>query len=140
MAQIRAKGNRSTELRVIKLLKQWRVCGWRRNYPLLGRPDFVFREKRCALFADGCFWHGCPVHGRVPSSNVDYWSQKIARNRKRDRQVKRELARKGWRVLRIWEHELTNRNAGDLERKLKVFLALPTSPRGRHGASSLELF
>lgn len=71
------------------------------------RPDFVFREARLAVFVDGCFWHSCPIHGMQPQSNADFWKAKFAGNRARDRAVTRELRRRGWQVLRVWEHELS---------------------------------
>lgn len=73
---------------------------------LPGSPDFVFRQARLAVFLDSCFWHGCPKHLRRPASNVEYWERKIAINKERDRRQTRELRKSGWRVLRLWEHEL----------------------------------
>lgn len=71
-----------------------------------GKPDFVFRSERVAIFVDGCFWHGCAACNRFPTTNIEYWDSKIARNRKRDRTVAAQLRSEGWKVLRIWEHEL----------------------------------
>jgi DNA mismatch endonuclease (patch repair protein) len=76
-----------------------------------GKPDFVHRERRVVVFVDSCFWHGCPQHLRRPSSNTDYWQQKIRRNRARDRRVTAELKAEGWRVVRIWEHSVRNPRA-----------------------------
>lgn len=59
---------------------------------------------------DDCFWHGCPKHGTKPKNNAAFWRKKIAANKTRDRLVSRTLRTKGWRVLRIWEHELTRKN------------------------------
>lgn len=73
---------------------------------LPGSPDIVFVASRVAVFVDGCFWHGCPDHCRRPSSNVAYWKAKIGGNMSRDRRVDRELAGAGWRVVRLWEHEV----------------------------------
>ena len=73
---------------------------------LVGRPDFVFRQSRLAIFIDGCFWHTCPYHGRQPDSNKRYWSKKLSRNKDRDAFVSKALKGLGWRVVRIWEHEL----------------------------------
>lgn len=70
------------------------------------RPDFVFRRARVAVFVDGCFWHGCPLHGVSPSSNREFWSEKLLLNKKRDLKVSRQLRRRKWVVLRIWEHQL----------------------------------
>lgn len=70
------------------------------------RPDIVFTRLRLAIFLDGCFWHGCPEHGRrVGGSNTHYWGPKIARNRERDAQQEELLAAAGWTVLRFLEHE-----------------------------------
>jgi len=71
----------------------------------------VFRKARIAVFIDGCFWHACQKHCRMPASNRDYWERKIGRNAERDKRVNRELRRRGWRVVRIWEHEIKNGTA-----------------------------
>src|SRR5260221_9025305 len=100
MAAIRSRGNKDTELRFRAILRQLHITGWRRHYSLVGKPDFVFPKLRLAIFIDGCFWHGCPKHGRKPGSNRSYWLAKLARNRARDREVVRLLRKKGWQVLR----------------------------------------
>jgi DNA mismatch endonuclease (patch repair protein) len=88
------------------------IRGWTLNAKhLAGRPDFVFSNRRVALFVDGCFWHGCPTCKRIPSSNIDYWSRKIERNRTRDAVVDASLKEDGWIVLRVWEHELASMDA-----------------------------
>lgn len=104
MSKIRSKGNLSTELRMVGLLKSSGIHGWRRHLNLVGRPDFVFREKKVVVFIDGCFWHSCPRCFVKPKSNVKYWSAKIERNKDRSRKVTCELKRLGWTVLRFWEH------------------------------------
>ncbi|MFF0313813.1 very short patch repair endonuclease [Micromonospora sp. NPDC005252] len=68
------------------------------------RPDIIFTRKRVAVFVDGCYWHGCPHHCRMPSDPTGYWHQKIARNQIRDSLVTRSLETEGWSVIRIWEH------------------------------------
>ena len=110
MSRIRGSGNRETELRMISLFQQNKITGWRRRWPLMGRPDFVFPASRVAVFVDGCFWHGCPKHYTKPKNNRAFWKRKLDANRARDRQVNRELRRKGWRVVRIWEHDLRRQN------------------------------
>lgn len=68
------------------------------------RADIVFPSARLAIFIDGCFWHGCPEHHRMPASNLEYWKGKLARNLARDKLVTDGLKRAGWTVLRLWEH------------------------------------
>ena len=104
MSKIRSKGNLSTELKMVELLKSSGIHGWRRHQKLVGRPDFIFRDKKIAVFIDGCFWHGCPRCFIKPKSNVKYWFAKIARNKDRSKEVNRELKSLGWTVLRFWEH------------------------------------
>ena len=69
------------------------------------RVDIAFPGRRVAIFVDGCFWHGCPVHGTQPRSNTWYWGPKLQRNVERDRVVDQTLSAAGWTVVRIWEHE-----------------------------------
>ena len=86
------------------------------------KPDFVFRRGKTAVFVDGCFWHGCPEHGTQPKTNAAFWRGKISANRVRDRPVTRTLRAKGWKVVRIWEHELTRPNERKLIRRLASYL------------------
>jgi DNA mismatch endonuclease (patch repair protein) len=75
---------------------------------LPGKPDFVLKSSRLVVFIHGCFWHshaGCK-NAAVPTSNIDYWSEKLARNRRRDRQVRRAIRKMGWRTAVIWECKL----------------------------------
>ena len=108
MSRIRGRGNRTTELSMINLFRRHGITGWRRNQPVFGKPDFIFRKMKVAVFVDGCFWHGCPGHYRQPQTRKVFWESKINRNKKRDLQVNRMLRRNGWRVLRIWEHAFQN--------------------------------
>lgn len=70
------------------------------------RPDMVFVGAKLAVFVDGCFWHGCPQHSTTPKNNRDFWEQKLRRNRERDVENTLWLEAEGWRVLRLWEHEI----------------------------------
>lgn len=107
MSRIRGRGNESTELVLMQVMRRHRVTGWRRNSQLPGRPDFYFPIRRLAVFVDGCFWHGCPKHYNRPATNPRFWATKLQTNKGRDREVRRLLRKKGIRVLRIWEHDLT---------------------------------
>ena len=109
MAQVRSQRNRSTEWRLRARLIRSGICGWQLNAPdIPGKPDFVFRSERLLLFVDGCYWHGCPKCYRRPSTNRDYCDAKVARNRARDTKTSARLKRDGWRVIRIWEHQLSD--------------------------------
>lgn len=131
MSRIRGRSNKDTEGALAKLLRSRGITGWRRNQPVLGKPDFVFHHKCVAIFVDGCFWHGCPKHShpakwirksQMPATarsfdklrmttgskrtGKRFWREKLAANIARDRFVSRELRKQGWRVIRIWEHQL----------------------------------
>ena len=106
MSRIRSRGNQSTEVAFVGVWRRHGISGWRRNYPLFGRPDFVFPKAKIAVFVDGCFWHGCPAHFRPPKTNRRFWQNKIAKNIARDRAVSRRLRRQGWHVFRFWEHDI----------------------------------
>jgi DNA mismatch endonuclease (patch repair protein) len=85
-----------------------RVKGWVVNPKnIIGHPDIAFPDKKIAIFVDGCFWHGCPYCNRtLPKTNKDYWVQKISKNLRRDQEVTGALVNEGWKVIRIWEHNL----------------------------------
>lgn len=147
MSRIRSRGNKDTELALVKLLRQEGITGWRRHVSLplevpssklqvpssmarresrptgKVKPDFVFPKRRLAVFVDGCFWHGCPKHATKPRHNAAFWRKKFATNIARDRRVTRALRTAGWRVLRIWEHELARKNEARLLRKILSRLA-----------------
>ncbi|MDA8023957.1 MAG: very short patch repair endonuclease [Gammaproteobacteria bacterium] len=116
MGRVRAAGNRSTEGKLIAILKQHRLTGWRRKYPIFGKPDIVFPRNKVAVFADGCFWHACPKHAQIPASNRKFWRKKLEANKNRDKLVNRTIKNKGWKVLRFWECELKDERR--LRRKL----------------------
>lgn len=83
--------------------------GWNlRKHPsgIVGNPDFGNKTRKIAVFIDGCFWHGCRKHFRVPKTNSNFWGEKISANRRRDRKVDKILLDDWWMVVRIWEHEL----------------------------------
>lgn len=76
------------------------------RFPQLRRSaDLAFVRARVAIFVDGCFWHGCPVHGTWPKANAEWWRTKIESNRARDIDTNERLSKEGWLVVRLWEHE-----------------------------------
>lgn len=122
MSRIRAAGNKDTEIRLIQVFRTSGITGWRRGSKLPGKPDFVFPKLKTAVFVDGCFWHGCPRHFIKPKGNAAFWRKKIQTNRARDRKVNRTLRSMGWKVVRVWQHELKRRDEAKLLRRLKHFL------------------
>jgi len=141
MSCIRGRGNKATELALIKLFRLHRITGWRRHQPFFGRPDFIFRMQRVAVFVDGCFWHGCPTHCKIPAGNRAFWKKKFAANKARDRRVNRELRKLGWRVLRIWEHDLAKRGEASIRRiqaatNLTSAIPFPAKPLKPAGVAS----
>jgi len=109
MRNVKSKGNKSTELALIEIFHTQGITGWRRNYPVKGHPDFVFLEKKIAIFVDGCFWHGHSCRNTYPKENEEFWSKKIGGNIKHDMAVTNDFEKRGWTVIRIWECELRNK-------------------------------
>jgi len=130
MSRIRSSGNKDTELRLIQIFRTNGITGWRRGASLQWKvesgklkafrvkPDFVFPKLRTAVFVDGCFWHGCPKHATWPRTRAAFWRNKIQGNKARDRRVNSALRKRGWIVIRVWEHELAQKNLPRLLRKL----------------------
>lgn len=122
---------------------------FRRNDPrVFGKPDFVFRPDRLAVFVDGDFWHGRAwfEDGAAPATNPEFWIGKFERNRRRDRVVDRELRRSGWSVLRFWASEVRRAPAASAE-KVRVRLRRrrrsgppfpKAGPRARRGRRALN--
>ncbi|WP_374545122.1 very short patch repair endonuclease [Rhodoblastus sp.] len=123
---MRAVKDRDTtpELRVRKILRAI-APGYRlHRRDLPGAPDIAYIGRKQAIFVHGCFWHGhdCKRGARMPKTNADYWTQKIARNRARDEAHRVAYADLGWRVLTIWECE--TRDTATLAAELEKFLAV----------------
>lgn len=110
MKKVRSKKNKSTELKLIEIFKENNIHGWRRNYKVKGHPDFVFLDKRIAIFVDGCFWHGHDCRNTRPKDNEDYWTKKRERNIKHDKEITEYFENRGWTVTRIWECELSKKS------------------------------
>jgi DNA mismatch endonuclease (patch repair protein) len=110
MRAIRSKENITTEIAMIKVFRRNKITGWRRNYRLLGKPDFIFPKSNLAVFVDGCFWHGHACLKPRDSLKKGFWKEKIERNQKRDRLINKAWKDKGWKVVRVWECEIEKRN------------------------------
>lgn len=117
MADKFSKEQRSRNMRSIRSVSELegKITAelWRRGFrfrrnvrSLFGTPDIAIKKYKVVIFIDSCFWHGCPLHGNIPKTNVSYWENKINRNKKRDEAVTRHYKEKRWHVLRIWEHDI----------------------------------
>jgi DNA (cytosine-5)-methyltransferase 1 len=90
--------------------------------PVVGtrrRADILFPRDRLAVYVDGCYWHGCPIHGTTPKQNMDWWIAKLAANRARDEDTVAKLCAAGWTVLRFWEHDDPAVAAGQVRSTLR---------------------
>lgn len=124
-ARLVMQGNRSRDTkpeRLIRSLLHRRGLRFRKHLrpvkALRCTADIVFPRERCAVFVDGCFWHGCPLHGEQPVANAEYWKNKIRRNRSRDLRNTQALIDAGWLVIRVWEHEDPEEVANRIEAAL----------------------
>jgi DNA mismatch endonuclease, patch repair protein len=128
MARIRSSGTKPEDHlhQIVRAIVGGRRRVIRNAKGLPGRPDLFIPSFNLAIFLDGCFYHGCPIHGHIPKSNTEYWSPKIARNIGRDHANARKLRRMGYRVWRIWEHAIEGRRAmattAILQRRFKKIL------------------
>ena len=115
MSRIRSKNTKPEEL-VRKYLFS-RGFRYRKNDARLpGKPDIVLSKYKTVIFVNGCFWHaheGCKYFV-WPKDNADFWKKKIEGNVLRDRKNFELLAAMGWRVVTIWECELTPRQPAHL--------------------------
>lgn len=85
-----------------------------------GKPDLAIKIRRVVIFVDSCFWHGCDTHCRLPKSNDDYWLSKIERNKKRDEEVARHYKEIGWKLIRVWEHDIVKDIQATARRTAKI--------------------
>lgn len=117
--------SRETTLEINFRRKLWQagVRYRKSNGKKFGKPDLMISSKKIVGFIDSCFWHGCPEHVRMPSSNKDYWVNKIDKNKTRDLQVNEFYRSKGWRIIRVWEHELKNEQR--VNEIIQLFFSFP---------------
>lgn len=122
MKAVKSRNTKTTELKMIEIFKELHIIGWRRTYPLIGKPDFVFPKKRIVIFVDGCFWHGHDCRNVTPSDNAEFWEAKRLYNKKHDEEVTQTLVQRNWTVIRIWECELKKKNREVLLEKISLLL------------------
>lgn len=108
MSKIRSKGTKF-ERDFIDELKQQKINGFELNVKeIKGKPDIVFQKQKLCVFLDSDFWHGWQFPRWKHLMKNDFWIGKIEKNRLRDKRTTQYLRRKGWQVLRIWEHNIKN--------------------------------
>lgn len=108
MQNIRSAGTKPERL-IMRELKRREIYFASHAEAITGKPDIVFRRKKIAVFIDSDFWHGHPKRCIMPQTNIEYWNSKIARNRKRDKDVNHILKKNGWVVIRLWGYDVKNR-------------------------------
>ncbi|EKE21991.1 MAG: hypothetical protein ACD_7C00083G0004 [uncultured bacterium] len=107
MSRIRSK---DTKIEVVFRKALWQSgFRYRKNSAkYFGKPDIVLKKYKTVIFLDSCFWHGCQKHFRMPATRKKYWDTKIERNKQRDNEVNQYYKKLGWKIFRIWEHDLKN--------------------------------
>lgn len=130
MRCVKSNGNKSTELALIEYFVSNHITGWKRNYKVKGHPDFVFLQKRIAIFVDGCFWHGHDCRNTKPDNNKEYWIKKRERNKEHDKIITALFINRGWTVIRIWECELKKKNRLLLDKKLAILYSNANKKEG----------
>lgn len=108
------------ERAVMQALKKKKIYFSTHASKIIGKPDIVFRRKKVVVFVDSDFWHGHPKRCIMPKSNIEYWKNKIDRNRKRDKLVNHELKKQGWKVIRLWEYEIKQNFEKSIKRIVDV--------------------
>jgi DNA mismatch endonuclease, patch repair protein len=120
MSRIKSK-NTSPENRLRDVL---RGLYFRFQPRIYGKPDFASKKNKIVIFVDGCFWHKCPLHFKKPKTNISFWKNKINQNLVRDAKINSILLKNGWKIVRIWEHELKSNKCCEL---IKTKLDCPGS-------------
>ena len=122
MADVFSKKKRSEIMSAVKskdtkIELSFRKTLWQKGYryrknsaKYFGKPDIVLKQYQTAIFLDSCFWHGCKKHGTLPATRRKFWTEKINRNKKRDKEVNRHYKKIGWHIIRIWEHDLKRKD------------------------------
>lgn len=117
MSAVKSK-NTKMEIAFRKTLWQEGFRFSKNSSKYFGKPDIILRKYKTVIFLDSCFWHGCKKHCRFPSSRRKYWIEKINQNIKRDKEVSEYYKRSGWKIYRIWEHEINNKKLKTVVLKL----------------------
>ncbi len=118
MSQIRGKWTKQ-EILIHNILKGRKIKHMM-HPDIEGKPDILIKNSKTLIFLDGCFWHKCPRCFRQPETNREFWMNKIENNFKKDKEVTKKLKRKGWTILRLWEHEIRE-NLSECIKRIELF-------------------
>ncbi|WP_439024603.1 very short patch repair endonuclease [Bacillus halotolerans] len=123
---MKAVKSKNTKIEKVVSKEIWgRGIRFRKNVKnLKGKPDIAIKKYKIVIFIDSCFWHGCPLHGRIPKSNVEFWNNKIKRNIERDKSINQYYTKKGWNILRIWEHDLNKKKFSQTIDKIEEWIKI----------------
>jgi DNA mismatch endonuclease (patch repair protein) len=122
MSKVRNKGSK-IEVEFQKRLWSLGFYYRKNSTKYFGKPDLVLKKHKTVIFIDSCFWHGCKKHGTIPQTREKFWSEKIERNRQRDKEVSSYYKKMGWKMLRIWEHSIKNNKIDQIDKIVKVLKA-----------------
>ncbi|WP_044338720.1 very short patch repair endonuclease [Rossellomorea aquimaris] len=136
MVDVMTKEQRRNNMKAIKSVskledvvsrKLWKKgFRFRRNAKnLFGKPDISIKKYKVVIFIDSCFWHQCPIHGNLPKTNSSFWKKKLERNVERDKEVNSYYKDKGWKINRVWEHEIKD----DLGKVVEELVSFITSAK-----------
>lgn len=130
MSRIRDRDSK-IEVRFRKAL--WKLgYRYRKNVSkYFGKPDVVLKSRKIVIFVDSCFWHGCQAHCRMPTSRKQYWKKKIDRNKMRDKEVTKYYEYTGWKMYRIWEHDID----ANFQLIVSRWKARKTNEERKHGSN-----
>lgn len=121
MGAIKSKDS-EVEIKFRKVL--WKTgIRYRKNVErYFGKPDILLKKHKTVIFIDSCFWHGCRHHGKLPKFHRSFWKAKIERNKQRDKEVRSYYKKKGWKIIRFWEHQIKKNPDEAVEEIKKAFL------------------
>ena len=119
MSKVRS---RDSKIEIEFRKKLWKAgFRYRKNaVKYFGKPDIVSLKYKIVIFVDSCFWHGCKKHGSMPQVRKKFWEEKIKRNKQRDKEVKQYYRKLGWKIFRIWEHNLKKQPEKEIIKIIKL--------------------
>lgn len=113
--------NKDTKIEVAFRKDLWQKgVRYRKNSAkYFGKPDVLLKKHKIVIFLDSCFWHGCKKHGSIPVTRKKFWTEKIERNKERDKEVTKYYKKEGWNSIRVWEHNLNRNSMKEIEKVVK---------------------